>query len=83
MVNGFKYEGAAGFTCVADYDTGLLRTVYPIVGWVSLVCLLLIYGLNGYSLYSILCSAKLQNDILFNVWRIKHKKTSYMMVLII
>jgi hypothetical protein len=83
MVNGFKIEGATGFTCVIEYETGSLRTVYPVVSWCSLICLLIMYGMNGYNLWSILCSPKLNSDVLFSVWRTKNKRTSYLMVLIL
>jgi hypothetical protein len=83
MVHGFKVEGAAGYTCVVDFEAQTVQTVYPIVGWCSLLCLILMYGMNGYNLHSILKTAKLQNDPIFNIWRKKFEKTSYLMVLII
>ena len=83
MINAFKFEGTSGFTCVIEYETGSLLTVYPIVSWVSLVCLVLLYGMNGYNLFSVLTSSKLKSDVHFKVWRYKHLKTSYLFVLIL
>jgi hypothetical protein len=83
MINAFKMEGASGFTCVIEYETGSLMTVYPIVSWVSLVCLALLYCMNVYNLLSVLFSSKLMNDLHFKVWRYKHLKTSYLFVLIL
>jgi len=55
----FLVEGGAGFQCISDAKTEQLRTIYPVISYVTLGVLLLGYGLNAYSLVSILKSVKL------------------------
>ena len=60
-----------------------MRTSYPIICYVSLACLLIMYGINGYNLWTIVKSSKLEHDPLFSAWRTKFRRSSYLMVLIL
>ena len=56
---------------------------YPIICYVSLVSLLIMYGINGFNFWSIERSSKLKKDPLFSAWRTKFHNSSYLMVMII
>ena len=60
-----------------------MRSNYPIVCWISLACLIGLYSMNGYNIYTLIKSEKLSYDPLFEAWRRKYAKTSYKLVLIL
>ena len=55
----FLVEGGSGFQCISDAKTEQLRTIYPVISYVTLGVLLIGYALNVYSLLSFLRNLKL------------------------
>lgn len=83
MANAFDLERGRVFLCISDHVNGSLRTSYPFVCYVSLACLLVMYGLNGFALRTLLTNEKLRNDQLFQSWRTRFRHSSYPLVLVI
>lgn len=83
MIQAFTVERGHYFDCVMNYDTGTVRSNYPIVCYMSMLCLITLYCLNGYNFYTLIKSEKLSYDPLFEAWRMKYYKTSYRLILVL